>query len=285
MTTAEPLKPTFLIAGMQKAGTTTLHALLSHYSEVFMPTRKELHLFSRGTVTPKRFARYLEWFKLATADQARGEASPIYSYFPGALEQAAQWLGRETQIILILRDPVQRTYSHYWHEIKMGCEHLPFRQALKRYEWERRDVFYHRHHSYVGRSLYSSQVTRAQYLFGMDNVLILRLEDLASDTAGTLNQVADFVAPGAKPRTIGELPEGTINPARIPRLLWLNRMLGRVNCKLRRNITPRRMLEYNHVVGYYPRLAEADARYARDMLLEADPDLLRYYPGLMENNA
>ncbi|WP_435103702.1 hypothetical protein [Arhodomonas sp. AD133] len=104
------------------------------------------------------------------------------------------------------------------------------------------------------------------------------------NTAGFLKPTF-LIASMQKAGTTGELPEGAVNPARIPRLLWLNRLLGRTNSTLRRNITPRRILEYNHVVGYYPRLAETDARYARDMLLEADPDLLRYHPGLMENSA
>lgn len=94
-----------------------------------------------------------------------------------------------------------------------------------------------------------------------------------------------LIASMQKAGTTGELPGGAVNPARVPRLLWLNHLLGRTNSTLRRNITPRRILECNHVVGYYPRLAETDARYAQDMLLEADPDLLRYYPGLMEIGA
>lgn len=279
--TAHP-KPTFLIAGMQKAGTSSLYSLLSSYPEIYMSPRKELHLFSTGEVTQQRFARYLEWFAAASADQARGEASPIYSYLPGAMESAREWLGGGIRIVLILRDPVARAYSHYWHEIKMGCEYLPFREALERCQSEDRDLFYHRHHSYLERSLYTAQIERARALFGDNNVLVVRLEDLKSDPAVTVNRVVRFVAPGAVERSEEELRQEPRNAARIPKRTWPNHLLGRINSVLRRNITPRRLLEINHVVGRYPRISSDDARFVCDELLDRDPGLLSWYPDLVE---
>ena len=202
MTATSDNRPTFLIAGMQKAGTTTLHYLLSQYPEIFLPEKKELHLFSTGPVNDRRFKRYLIHFAPARHDQARGEASPIYAYLPGALEQAAHWLGVQTKIILILRNPIARAYSHYWYEIQQGCEYRSFRDAIDRFLHEKRDLFYYRHHSYVERGLYSAQIQRAEYLFGKKNVFVVRLEDLKANPLALSNKVADFIVPGCQKKMV-----------------------------------------------------------------------------------
>lgn len=162
----------------------------------------------------------------------------------------------------------------------MGCEFLPFRQAIERYHRDRRDVFYHRHHSYIDRSLYSSQIARAEQLFGKERVLVVRLEDLIRNPSDTTNLVASFVAPGLVPRSEAGIVEQHRNPSRVPNWPWINHLFGRINNRIRRNFTPRKLLELNHTVGRYPPLAPADAQYTRALLLEKDSGLLKLYPNM-----
>lgn len=277
-----PQKPSFLIAGMQKAGTTSLHRLLSFYPEIFLPVRKELHLFAQRRVTRDRFERYLTWFSSAKAGQARGEASPIYSYLPGALEAARDWLGKDTRIVLILRSPVDRTYSHYWHEIVLGCEYLPFRDAVGRYAWEVHDLFYHRHHSYLERSLYTPQIERAKQLFGEAHVLVVRLEDLRLDPVEVANRVARFLAPNASLMSESDISAEVHNASTYPKYVWINHLFGRVNGQLRRNLTPRWVLTSVYESRSYPPISPEDAEHVRCLLLEKDPGLLSYYPEISE---
>ena len=201
VSTAGSQLPTFLCVGAQKAGTTTLHALLSLHPEIYLPPQKELQYFSL------HYAEGLEWYQNcfagASPSQCIGEITPYYLFHPYVAERIANDLGK-IRIIILLRDPVARTLSHYAHAYRHGFETLPLEQALamepsRLLEADRvlklSDGRHQQHQecSYLNRSLYRMQVQRYWEYFGRENVLIFPCERLFSRPWKVLKEVFAFL--------------------------------------------------------------------------------------------
>ena len=130
------LLPDFLISGAQRGGTTSLYNYLQAHPCFELPTTKELHFFDR------KFHRGLAWYRahfptylekcFAQRIQGRafltGEATPNYLFHPLVSRRVAEVLPR-VKLIVLLRNPVDRAFSHYHHILDLGYEHLPFAEA------------------------------------------------------------------------------------------------------------------------------------------------------------
>lgn len=119
--------PTFLIVGAAKCGTTSLYEYLRQHPEVFMPRRKEPNFFagpSHGNRTTE--AEYRALFADATSAKAVGEASVAYLYDPGSPRRIFEYLGPETRIVIMLRNPVDMVHALWGHMVRAGGEKLSF---------------------------------------------------------------------------------------------------------------------------------------------------------------
>ncbi|MET3527152.1 sulfotransferase domain-containing protein [Phenylobacterium koreense] len=191
----------FIIAGVQKAGTTALFDYLSDDPAYALPKTKEVHFFDDETIDWRNpdYAAYhaqFDWSRPAI----RGEATPIYIYWPNALERIAAY-NPQIKLIIMLRDPVERAWSHWRMETSRGVEPHPFSWCIREgrqrlFEAEPWGV--HREFSYVERGFYAEQMERALGLFGRDQVLIINADDLRSTPTESLARVAAFV--GARAR-------------------------------------------------------------------------------------
>jgi hypothetical protein len=205
--------PDFLILGAQKAGTTALYAYLRWHPEITGPSFKEVSFFDR------HYARGETWYRAHLPARPRqwiarrrrgrwaavGEASPSYLFHPLAPERVAALLPH-AQLIAVLRDPVERAFSHYQHEVALGREPLSFEDALAaedermRGEVERmlRDPSYFSdawwNHTYVGRGRYAEQLERWFAVFPREQLLVLFSDDLLQQPADTYARVLDFLS-------------------------------------------------------------------------------------------
>ena len=197
----KPKLPSFLCVGAQKAGTTTLHSLLGLHPMIFLPPRKEIHYFSL------HYKMGLEWysdfFSSAKDNQLRGEITPYYLFHPYVAQRIAQDLDA-ARIIILLRDPVARTISHYAHACRLGFEDLSFEQALdlectrlansdavlKSFDGRHQQ---HQECSYLSRSLYRDQVERYWNHFGRSNVLVLPCEHMFANPWDVMCKVFQFI--------------------------------------------------------------------------------------------
>lgn len=193
--------PEFLGIGAQKAGTTTLHALLAEHPQVFLPPGKELQFFSlHAALGPSWYARQ---FEDAGPGQLCGEITPYYLFHP-EVPGRIQALLPAVRLIVLLRDPVERALSQYFHACRLGFERLPLMDAL-RAEPERlagADLVLgepggrHGHHqelSYLARSRYEVQLERYEARFAPDQLLVLRSEDLFGAPEPTWWRVLQFL--------------------------------------------------------------------------------------------
>lgn len=204
--------PDFMIIGVQRGGTTTLFRWLSHHPEVQLPHKKEIHYFDN------QFSRPLAWYRshfpvaLPERMPARepkrfltGEASPYYLFHPNVPARVATVLPR-VKVIVLLRNPVDRAYSHYQHEFDHGDEPLSFTGAIAtepgRLRGEEARLiadpsyrsFAHQHHSYLSRGIYIEQLERWNEHVPRERMLVLKSEDLYSQPASTIMRVTRFLA-------------------------------------------------------------------------------------------
>jgi hypothetical protein len=212
--------PDFLIIGAQRSGTTSLyHYLVAHPAIAPAVPSKGVHYFDT------EFHHTLRWYKAhfatvltATYTRARwnarlvrGEASPYYVFHPDVPRRVAAALPN-VKLVILVRDPIERAYSHHAQEVARGFEQLPFEEALEmeaerlRGEHERiladpgYTSFAHQHHSYLARGLYIEQIARWQRFFGREQFYIAAYERFASQPAAVLDEVYDFL--GVEPRPL-----------------------------------------------------------------------------------
>lgn len=219
---AEHAKVSFLIAGVQKGGTTALFDYLTDYPDLTLPATKELHFFddeTRDWVSPDYDVYHAQFPEVAAADAGRpcGEATPIYLWWPNSLERIAAY-NPAMRLIVSLRDPVQRAWSHWRMEYARGVETQPFAWCVREGRQRAFDAGppdhlwgHHREFSYVERGFYGEQMARLLGLFPREQVLVLTAEALKAEPAATLAQVRAFLdlppAPTPAPRVSHAAPQ------------------------------------------------------------------------------
>jgi hypothetical protein len=194
----------FIIIGVQKGGTTALFDHLADDPAMALSKVKEVHFFDDETVDWARpdYGAYHAQFD-PTATGIRGEATPIYVYWPNSLERIAAY-NPAMRLILMLRDPVERAWSHWRMEYARGVETHPFAWCIRQ---GRRRLFdaepwgHHREFSYVERGFYGEQVERLYSLFPQDQVLILKSDDLRQEPNRVLGEVNRFLGAPPPPAT------------------------------------------------------------------------------------
>lgn len=213
--------PDFLIIGTQRGGTTSLYRYLGSHPEVCPAVlNKGIHYFDTNYPKGDRWYRshfpstpYRAWVRrrAGAPSTVTGEGSPYYIFHPMGAERIAACVP-DARFILLLRDPVDRAYSHYQHEVARGFETLPFEEALQREE-ERLDgeeaklradaayvSFEHQHHSYLARGRYLDQIRRWNTFLPADRLLVIDSADMFEDSDGTYRRVLEFL--GLSPRSL-----------------------------------------------------------------------------------
>ncbi len=241
-----PTPPHFIIVGAQKSGTSTLHGVLGAHPDVFIPDR-EIFFFDIDdtrqhpdfTPTDGRardfeadFDTYAKWygrfFDRARAGQLRGEDST--SYLPSTV--AAARIARlcpDVKVIALLRDPVARAYSHYWHDVSRGRCSRSFAEVAG----DRESLV-------VQRGCYREQLERYHEAVGAERVRVLVFEEFAKNLERVSGEVCEFL--GLSPPPSAALERERYNVARVPRnlrtRLWINRNLPMLVKKSYRGLLP-----------------------------------------------
>ncbi len=183
--------PNFLIVGAAKSGTTSLHNYLNQHPDIFLPAIKETYFLSglQRDEFPESFSspiitelsEYRQLFNKAVNRQAIGEACIAYLfYFEQTIPRIKALLGNPT-IFIILRNPIDRAFSHYTELWMDGIENLSFEEAIK-YEPERiANGEWWWSSQYINMGLYADQVEAYIDAFGNDQVSIFLFEDFAQD--------------------------------------------------------------------------------------------------------
>lgn len=201
---ASRMRPGYLIIGTKRGGTTSLAEWIERHPQV-APSRsnKGTHYFDIN------YRRGPQWYfsrfeKRIDGVSITGEASPYYMYHPAAPDRIAATLP-DAKLICLLRDPVERAWSHHRYEVSRGHESEPFEKALelepRRTQGERErlladptyDGFAYRHHGYLARGHYADQLTAFYDKFPREQILLLSSEGLFRDPEAQLRRVWSFL--------------------------------------------------------------------------------------------
>ncbi|WAC29198.1 sulfotransferase family protein [Ancylobacter sp. SL191] len=208
------------VAGVQKAGTTSLDAYLRQHPALAAPSVKETHFFDDEALTweDPPYERLHAFYPPARAGVMRFEATPISSFWPPALARIRRY-NPQARIILLLRDPIERAWSHWSMEVHRGTETLSFSDAITvepaRLKGAPLGPAW-RDQSYVERGFYLGQVRRALLLFPDTQLLFLESRALAADPAGTLARIAAFAGIDAFPPVSPRRERANPFPHRVP---------------------------------------------------------------------
>ena len=221
--------PDFIIIGAQKSGTSSLYSYLSEHPQIIASYTKEIHFFDGGIHNQHidNFEKGEAWYRSkfprrrkSNIPQKAFEASPLYLFNPLVPQRIYDFVP-EVKLISILRNPVERAISHYFHvKRRAGLESMPpMLEAFQAEEeliepiFERQDfknpIF--RLHSYKSRGLYYEQLKRYLNYFSDKNMLVLNSESFFAEPNDTLRMIFEFIGvdssftvPSPKPRNVGK---------------------------------------------------------------------------------
>jgi len=222
--TTSPIRvmPDFLILGVQKGGTTSLYNYLIEHPNVISARRKEAHFFDQ------HYQKGVLWFRgnfptvmhkysiehIRKQAFITGEGSPEYLFYPHIAKKVAGLLPN-AKLIALLRNPVDRAYSQYRHNIRWGHEKLSFEEALALEEERTKegkekattDENYHnfsyQRAAYLARGIYVDQLQRWMSLFPREQLLLLRSEDFYKEPAEIYKKTLAFLnVPVFEPKSL-----------------------------------------------------------------------------------
>ena len=188
--------PAFLIIGTQKGGTTSLHHYLDRHHDVTMAFKKEVHFFDSFYF--KGIDWYLAHFPLHGEAAQSGEASPTYLFHPEAPRRVHDAFPG-VKLIALLRNPVDRAYSHHQMEFRRGNDPLPFEEAIAQEPERLRNSNPDmaggnwRRFSYVSRGIYVDQMARWLEVFPREQFLLIKSEEFFREPGRHFDQVLRFL--------------------------------------------------------------------------------------------
>lgn len=222
----QPL-PTFLVLGAQKSGTTSLNDLLSQHTDICMSLPKETHFFNVHLDKGLDYYRQT-FFRNWRGEKAVGETTPPYLFLPYIPQRISETLP-EVRMVVTLRNPVERAFSHWWMNTLFGLETLNFRDAIQhslRLSFEDLMKAQKCERFYLQVGYYAEQLKRYQKFFPPKRFYIILSDRLMQDTEATLNEIYSFIGVVRAP-----LPRDTIRRHETLGLFanWLQKYLRRLS--------------------------------------------------------
>lgn len=230
--------PTFLIIGVQKAGTTSVYTYLKQHPQIFMSPVKETNFLERDweAIAPQErervnqervrqgrqpridtFEKYAQLFTGVTNEQAIGEASPNYLFHYTASAQLIQRYVPNAKLIAILRHPIERAYSDYLMHVRDAI-HAKSSESL--HDQIRR---FSDHQSFtIKKGFYYEQLSHYFQMFDPQQIQVFLYDDLKHNPVGMMQRFYAFLGVDATFRPDVSRREQV---AQVPKNQVINQML------------------------------------------------------------
>jgi spore coat polysaccharide biosynthesis protein SpsF (cytidylyltransferase family) len=280
--------PNFIIVGAAKCGTTSLNEYLKQHPEVYMAPLKEPYFFSFMNEQPTftgpydytldkqlitDFEVYKSLFDGVSKEKAIGECSNSYLFFENTPQRIKQYIP-DGKIIIVLRNPIERTYSHYRQHVMLGHENLSFEEALQKEE-ERKQLGWRWHYQYTAQSMYYEQVKRYYEIFDRNKIWIGFFENLKENPAAFMKDIFNFLEVNPD---ISNIKFERHNPSGIPKNKGLLEFATQPHWikEITRPFTPRKLrakiskilynksIDFNHV----PKMKKETKEYLKNIFRE-----------------
>lgn len=264
------MNPKFIIGGIMKSGTTFLTNLLINHPKIHIIKRDMAHAyFDDDRVFKNGAAWYKSLFKETEELDPSivvGQTSADCAFNPDSVKRIMDF-NPNTKLIFVLRHPIDRAYSLYWHQYGMGREFRRFEQAIEKEPQLIKKSYYNfKNYSYLERSRYKSQFEDILQQVPRENILLLDFESLVKETKDSINVVLDFLEV-SRVKDIEDLNYSKLprNPALIP----TSHFIVQVSAALQRiGLVPvgRRLVNWFRVEVKPPKMnAETRARLVKEL--------------------
>ena len=238
--------PNLFVPGAQKSGTASLHRYLSQHPQCAMSQPKEPCIFSNAARTYD-LTQYSSYFPQSRSSDVRvfGDGSTNNLTDPEVPHRIFAALGDDLRFIFLLRNPMERTISAYWHMFKRLHERRPMtraitmdassldeairledeamgaaeaRQDIEVASYRKRYIDPRWNYRYLRNSSYLNDLQRYEHIFGRERMLVVFSEDLRSNRIVAFRRIAEFleIDPSFVPENLGREYNKTVIPRRDP---------------------------------------------------------------------
>ncbi len=199
--------PDFLVGGAPKCGTSSLAKTLGAHPEVFVPAAQEVPYFHCANYEEKGASWYASHFKKAGHAQRCGETTPDYLADVASADRIARDLPA-VKLIFMVRDPIARAHSHYWHRQRSQREPRSFPQAVRD---EMRSASNEERGYLLKHGRFTANLARYRERFPEERLMVIALEDLKTHGDAIMNDVARFLSITSAPTLLRD------NSASVPK--------------------------------------------------------------------
>lgn len=196
----KPPLPDFVVAGTQKCATTWLYRCLENHPDVLVPNTDAVQYFNMNYNKDKNW--YRSFFSDYDGEAVVGEESPSYIRSPSAPCRMAEMIP-DAKLLFIVRNPVDRAFSHYWHEKSKSKISFEFEEVFENY-----DLF----QNWVEAGFYHRNITRFEEKFPSENIKVMFFSDLAEDDEAFIREAYSFL--GVDPDYTPEFLNEKVNESR-----------------------------------------------------------------------
>lgn len=177
------ISPTFYLAGFQKTASTWLYRVFLDHPEVFVPDKDAIHYLTIKHYLGEKW--YADFYRGYRGEKHIGDTTPSYMQYPYSRERMKE-SNPDAKILVTLRNPIERAFSHYWHEKKKRTISFEFADILESNNVNNFDA-------YIGSGFYYRHLSELFRLFPRENVLVSLFDDLTPDPQKFLNPIFDFL--------------------------------------------------------------------------------------------
>lgn len=186
--------PDFVLVGPQKCATTWIYECLKEHPEVLVPDRDAVHYFDMNYRKGDEW--YADQFSDYNGEPIVGEATPSYvrcSACPRRIHETVP----DAKILFSLRNPVDRAFSHYWHEKEKSKISFEFEEVFTNY-----DLF----QNWVETGQYYRHIERYREYFDDDRIGVFFFDDLVASEEAFITDIYRFIGADSAftPSIIGE---------------------------------------------------------------------------------
>ena len=219
-----------MCVGAAKSGTTSLFNILRQHPNIYSPSFKEPHFFDIDENYEKGLSWYESTYYKDVNQKISVDYTPSYFFCSKAPRRIFNAFGGDMKFVLILRDPIDRAYSHYLHSKRDEEEPLTFLQAiaeedtrLYQYSINNNNISSLRH-SYYNQSLYGLMMERYLEYFSLENFFIIDFEaDFINNRKETIDNLILFMGLESFDFNLDHLS----NPSSKSRMKFLKKVLNK----------------------------------------------------------
>lgn len=193
--------PDFVIVGPQKCATTWMYEGLAEHPDVYMPETDSVHYFDMA------YHRDIQWYREHFPSDPEnyeviGEETPSYIRSEVTPERLATF-NPDIKVIISLRNPIERAFSHYWHEKSKGKISFEFEEVFENYDL---------YENWIRPGMYADHIQRFESELDRDQINLMYFDDLVEDDESYIREIYDFV--GVNPSFTPSIIDERVNDAR-----------------------------------------------------------------------